>query len=155
MGSSLWLLTPCNHVHAACCGQAQLGTSSISTTLHSAAAKYVRPVSKAQQHLDHPGPGGEAPVGQQTPKLEGAAQAAGETAYTSDLVHRLASLPGVSATTPKPLYGAPVLADKIGAPLVAVDVSEAVRLTGDAGCWVGAAELVKIKAANAVGAYQV
>lgn len=56
---------------------------------------------------------------------------------------------------PKPLYAAPVLAMKVGKPLVAVDISEAIALTGDAACWVGASELVKIKAANFIGAYQV
>ena len=135
--------------------QAQLAASSISATLHSAAVKYSRPVSAASQHLDHLGPSGESPVGQEVPKLEGAAQTAGETKYTADLVHSLGSMPGVAAATPKPLYGAPVLADKIGVPLVAVDVSAAVELTGDPACWVGAAELAKIKAANAIGSYQV
>lgn len=119
------------------------------TKYESATAHYVRPVSQASQHMDHLAPAAEAPLGTAVQKIEGLAQAAGETKYTADLV----AFPQVVSATEAVLYGAPVLCTKLKQVVASIDASVALKVAGVVR-FISAVDLQTIGAANMIGAYQ-
>ena len=96
------------------------------TKYESAAEHYERPVSQASQHMDHMAPAAEAPLGRSIQKIEGLAQASGETKYTSDLV----TSPQVVQASEAVLYGAPVLCTKLKQVVASIDASIALGVAG-------------------------
>eukprot|EP00041_Stephanoeca_diplocostata_P004415 m.44741 g.44741 ORF g.44741 m.44741 type:complete len:1384 (+) comp15101_c0_seq3:127-4278(+) len=116
-----------------------LGTASIDPDLVSATQHYKRPAAAAGTRTFPPPPASEAPVGEAIPKVEGLAQCAGATQYTSDT-----TLP------PGCLFAAPVLAKAVpGSKITAVDASAALQLPGVKG-FVTANDARAIGASNTV-----
>lgn len=118
-------------------------------TYESASQHYLRPVSQASQHMDHSAPTQEAPLGLAVHKVEGLAQAAGETRYTADLVSTEDVVPAAEDV----LYGAPVVCTKLKQMITQIDASKALSVPGVVR-FISAADLKAINAANMIGSYQ-
>ena len=118
-------------------------------TYESASQHYLRPVSQASQHMDHSAPTQEAPLGLAVHKVEGLAQAAGETRYTADLVSTTDVVPAGEDV----FYGAPVVCTKLKQVITQIDASKALSVPGVVR-FISAADLKAINAANMIGSYQ-
>lgn len=119
------------------------------STYESACQHYLRPISQANQYMDHSAPAAEAPLGLNIHKIEGLAQASGETRYTADLVATADVVP----TGEEVLWGAPVLCKRLKQAITHIDATEALQVPG-AVRFISAADLKSISAANMIGNYQ-
>lgn len=119
------------------------------STYESACGHYQRAVSQASQHMDHSAPAQEAPLGSSVHKVEGLAQASGETRYTADLVATADVVPAGEEV----LWGAPVLCTKLKQAVTQIDATKALSVPGVVR-FISAADLKVIGAANMIGSYQ-